>query len=212
MAMNIDSVERALKKGFGGDLKYQVDREASVIRASWGGFTNYRDPNGDNDLLILVMLNANGEYLEIQAPHVYNAANSGHKGALSRVLLGTSLRTPLVQFSFDESDGEVRATAEMVLMDGTCTPKQLRTAIEILMNVIDEYHPHVVRAMETGEISYPDEGTIIRPTLEDSESEDGPLGSVDVDAEVRAALERTREAGKRAWESAAPARDPGRHA
>lgn len=212
MAMNIESVERALKKGFGSDLKYQIDREASVIRTSWGGFDHYRDPDGDNSLLILIMLNANGEYLEIQAPQVYNAADSSHKGALCRVLLGTSLRTPLVQFSFDESDGEVRATAEMVLMDGTCTPKQLRTTIEILMNVIDEYHTHVVRAMETGEISYPDEGTIIRPTLEDSESEDGPLGSVDVAAEVRAALEKTREAGKKMWESAAPARDPGRHA
>ena len=219
MAMNIESVERALKKGFGSDLKYQIDREASVIRTSWGGFDHYRDPDGDNSLLILIMLNANGEYLEIQAPQVYNAADSSHKGALCRVLLGTSLRTPLVQFSFDESDGEVRATAEMVLMDGTCTPKQLRTTIEILMNVIDEYHPHVVRAMDTGEISYPDEGTIgfavreflATTTLEDSESEDGPLGSVDVAAEVRAALGKTREAGKKMWESAAPARDPGRH-
>lgn len=113
------------------------------------------------------------------------------------MLLGTSLRTPVVQLSFDESDGEVRATAEMVLMDGTCTPKQLRATVELLMNVIDQYHPHIVRAMETGEISYPDEGTIIRPTLEDSESRDGPLGNVDVDAEVRAALEKTREAGKK---------------
>lgn len=211
MAMSIESVGRALKKGFGDNLKYQIDREASVIRTSWGGFTNYRDPNGDNDLLIVVMLTANGEYLEIQAPQVYNAAGSSHKGALCRVLLGTSLRTPVVQFSFDESDGEVRATAEMVLMDGTCTPKQLRATVELLMNVIDQYHPHIVRAMETGEISYPDEGTIIRPTLEDSESRDGPLGNVDVDAEVRAALEKTREAGKKMWESAAPARDPGRH-
>lgn len=211
MAMSIESVGRALKKGFGDNLKYQIDREASVIRTSWGGFTNYRDPNGDNDLLIVVMLTDNGEYLEIQAPQVYNAAGSSHKGALCRVLLGTSLRTPVVQFSFDESDGEVRATAEMVLMDGTCTPKQLRATVELLMNVIDQYHPHIVRAMETGEISYPDEGTIIRPTLEDSESRDGPLGNVDVDAEVRAALEKTREAGKKMWESAAPARDPGRH-
>jgi hypothetical protein len=66
--------------------------------------------------------------------------------------------------------------------------------------------------METGEISYPDEGTIVRPTLEDSESEDGPLGSVDVDVAIRAALTKTREAGRKLWESAAPARDPGRHA
>lgn len=80
--MSIESVGRALKKGFGDNLKYQIDREASVIRTSWGGFTNYRDPNEDNDLLIMVMLTPNGEYLEIQAPQVYNAAGSSHKGAV----------------------------------------------------------------------------------------------------------------------------------
>lgn len=212
MAMNIDSLERAVKKGFGGELKYRVDRDASVISISAGGFKNYRDPNGENDLLILLILTDNGEYLEVRAPQLYSAAECSHKGALCRVLLGTSLRTPLVQFSFDESDGEVRATAEMALMDGTCTPKQLRTTIDCLVSVIEQFHPHIIRAMESGEISYPDEDTIIRPTLEDSDSEDGPLGNVDVDEVIRQALESTREAGKKMWEAAAPARDPGRHA
>ena len=212
MAMNIDSLERALKKAFGKELRYEVTRDASIIRMSWGGLKNYRDPEGKDDLLIFVTLDGNGEYLEIQAPQAYNAGGCRHMGALCRTLLGTSFRTPVVQFSFDESDGEIRATAEMVLMDGTCTPKQLRATIELLISVIDDYHPHIVRAMETGEISYPDEGTIVRPTLEDSESEDGPLGSVDVDVAIRAALTKTREAGKKLWESAAPARDPGRHA
>jgi hypothetical protein len=211
MAMNITSVERALKKGFGDELKLQVNRESTEIRAVIGGFTNYRNPSGEDCLPILVMLNESGEYLEIQAPHVYNAADCKHKGSLFRVLLGTSLRTALVQFSFDDSDGEVRATVEIALMDGTCTPKQLRAAIEILLSVIDQYHPHVARAMETGEISYPDEEAIIRPTLEDSRSEDGPLGGIDIDAEIRTALEKTREAGKRVWQSTTPARDPGRH-
>jgi len=99
-----------------------------------------------------------------------------------------------MQLSFDESDREVRVTAATVLM-----------------NVIDDYDPRVVRAMESGEITYPDEGTIARPTLEDSDSEDGPLGKVDIDAEVRAALKHTREAGKKIWDYTAPARDPGRH-
>jgi len=65
MAMNIDSVERALKNGFGGDMKYQIDLERSVIRTNWGGFTNHRDPSGDTDLPILMIMKANGEYLEI---------------------------------------------------------------------------------------------------------------------------------------------------
>lgn len=212
MAMNIDSLERALKKAFGAKLNFTVHRDAETIEILWGGFDNFRNPAGEDSLRVLLILCNSGEYLEIAAPQIYDASDCRHVGALYRVLLGTSMRTNVVQFSLDEADGEIRASAEVLLMDGTCTPKQLHATIWVLKKVIDEYHPHIVRAMENGEISYPDDGTIVRPTLEDSESEDGPLGNVDIDAEIRKALEKTREAGKKMWESAAPARDPGRHA
>lgn len=211
MAMNIDALERALKKAFGNKLQYEVDREAETITIDSGGWDHYRDPQGDNSLRIGLVLETGGEYLEVVAPGVYDASKCRHVGALSRLLLGVSMRTKLVQFSLDETDGEVRATAEMVLMDGTCTPKQLHATIGILTSVIDAFHPHIARVMETGEISFPDEGTIVRPSLEDSESEDGPLGRVDVDDAVREALAKTRETGRKMWEGAAPARDVGRH-
>lgn len=210
MAMNIDSLERALKKAFGAKLKYSVHRDAEMIELLWGGFDNYRNPSGEDSLRLLLVLTNAGEYLEVSAPQIYDASACRHVGALCRVLLGTCMRTNVVQFSLDDSDGEIRASAEVLLMDGTCTPKQLHATICVVKSVIDQFHPHVVRAMETGEVSYPDEGTIARPTLEDSESEDGPLGSVDIGAEIRTALAKTREAGRKLWESATPARDPGR--
>lgn len=212
MAMNIDSLERALKKGFGKGLNYRVDRDAEMIEMLWGGLRNYRNLKGESSLRIVITLNDDGEYLEVIAPQIYNAERCEHIGSLCRVLLGTSMRTKVVQFSLDETDGEIRATAEMVLLDGTCTPKQLHATICIVRDVIDEYHPHIERAMETGEISYPNEDTIIRPTLGSSTSEDGPLGGVTVDDAIRSALAKSREAGKKIWETAAPARDPGRHA
>jgi hypothetical protein len=211
MAMNIDALERTLKKAFGNKLNYEVDREAETIKIDWKGWDHYRDPQGEDSLRVVLVLANGGEYLEVAAPGVYDASECRHIGALSRLLLGVSLRTNVAQFSFDETDGEVRATAEMVLMDGTCTPKQLHATIGILTAVIDAYHPHIARVMDTGEISFPDEGTIVRPTLEDSESQDGPLGRVDVDGAVREALAKARETGRKMWEGAAPARDVGRH-
>ena len=211
MAMNIDALERTLKKAFGNKLNYEVDRDAETIKIDWSGWDHYRDPEGNDNLRILLVLAGAGEYLEVAALRVYDASGCRHIGALSRMLLGVSLRTNIAQFSFDEKDGEVRATAEMVLMDGTCTPKQLHATIGILTSVIDGHHSHIVRVMETGDISFPDEDTIERPTLEDSESEDGPLGRVDPGDAVREALAKTREAGRKMWEGAAPARDVGRH-
>ena len=211
MAMNIDALERTLRKAFGNKLNCKVDREAETIRIDWNGWDHYRDPQGEDSLRVVLVLANGGEYLEVAAPGVYDASKCRYIGALSRMLLGVSLRTNIAQFSFDETDGEVRATAEMVLMDGTCTPKQLHATIGILTGVIDAYHPHIMRVMETGEISFPDEDAIVRPSLEDSESEDGPLGRIDVGEAIREALAKTRETGRKMWEGAAPARDVGRH-
>lgn len=211
MAMTIDSLERNLKKAYGPQLKYQVHRDAELIEIFWSGFENYRDPEGEDSLRVHLALGSGGEYLEVIAPNVFNGSGCRHLGALGRVLLGISMRTAVVQFGFDESDGEVRATAEIPLMDGTFTPKQLRATIDHLKSVINQFHPFVARALESGEISFPDEGTIIRPTLDDGSDAAGALESVDPGDTIRAALRATREVGKKAWENAVPARDVGRH-
>jgi hypothetical protein len=187
-----------------------VDQDAEMIEMNWSGFDHYRDESGSDSMRLVVLLQGNGEYLEVAAPSLYDASDCKHMEALCRVLLGTSLRTQLVQFSLDESDGEIRATAEMVLMDSACTPKQLQATIEIVKNVIDKFHPHVKLAMEIGTISFPDEGTVIRPSLNDSESESVPLADVDLDLTLRESLEESRVAGRKMWESAEPPRDVGR--
>lgn len=210
MAMNIGSLERTLRKAYGPRLKCRVDRDAEMIEMHWSGFDQYRDGSGSDSMRVVVLLQGNGEYLEVAAPSLYDASDCKHMEALCRVLLGTSLRTQLVQFSLDESDGEIRATAEMVLMDGACTPKQLQATIEIVKNVIDEFHPHVKLAMELGTISFPDEGTVVRPSLEDAEAESAPPAEVDLDVTLRDSLEASRVAGRKMWESADPPRDVGR--
>jgi hypothetical protein len=127
-------------------------------------------------------------------------------------LLGVSLRTPLVQFSFDEADGEVRATAEVVLADGSITPLQLKLMLTTLVGVIDAFHPHVVRAMETGEISFPNEETIVRATLADQSGDDVSLAApLEIGEMLKALLAESRLRGRKMWEDAAPKRSIGRH-
>ena len=212
MAMNIDSLDRTLRRAFGSKLKYEVQREAETIKMRWRGAENYRNPEGEDSLLLLVLLTAQGEYLEVRAPRLYDSSKCQHMGALCRVLLGTSWRTPLVQFSLDESDGEVSASAEMVLMDGKCTTKQLETTIRIVRDEIDKFHPQIHEAMQSGTISFPGEGTVTRPSLDDSESETSPLDAIDIDEALRESLKESRVAGRKLWESAAVPRDVGRQA
>jgi len=210
MAMNIDSLERTLKRAFGGKMRYQLDRESELIEMHLSGFKNFRDPEGEDGMRLLVRLANEGQYLEVIAPSLYDASGCQHMESLCRVLLGTSFRTPVVQFSLDESDGEIRATAEMVLLDGTCTPKQLEATISIVTEVIDKFHEHIELAMESGDITFPDEGAVVRPSLAQSRAEAAPLAPIDVTEAVRAALENSRLKGRKLWESAAPPKDIGR--
>lgn len=210
MAMTIQSLEKALKKGC-PELRFTVNREAEAISFGLSGNDHYRSADGEDLLVFRLMLASQGQYLEITCPFLYDLSECQHKGAVSRVLLGVSLRTPLVQFSFDESDGEVRASAELVLADGTCTPMQLGHMIEIICEVVSSFHPHIVRAMETGEVSFPNEETLVRPAIADDDGEAQSPVSVDLGEMLKGMLATSRERGRKMWENAGPSKGPGRH-
>ena len=210
MAMTIQSLEKALKKGY-PELRFAVNRQAEAIEFSFGGNDHYRNPNGEDTLVFGLALFNQGEYLEMRCELLYDLSECQHKGAVARVLLGASLRSQLVQFSFDESDGEIRASAELVLVDGACTPKQLRAMIEIMYDVVNAYHPHIVRAMETGEVSFPNEETLVRPAIADHDGELQAPVSIDLGEMLKGMLAASRETGRKMWENAGPSNGPGRH-
>jgi hypothetical protein len=210
MAMTIQALEKTLKRAF-PELRYSVDHERESISVDIAREA-YRSPEGKDGVTVGLELFEKGEYLELQCQWLYDASQSAHRGALSRLLLGVSLRTPLVQFSFDEADGEVRATAEVVLADGSITPLQLKLMLTTLVGVIDAFHPHVVRAMETGEISFPNEETIVRATLADQSGDDVSLAApLEIGEMLKALLAESRLRGRKMWEDAAPKRSVGRH-
>jgi hypothetical protein len=81
-----------------------------------------------------------------------------------------------------------------------------------LVGVIDAFHPHVVRAMETGEISFPNEETIVRATLADQSGDDVSLAApLEIGEMLKALLAESRLRGRKMWEDAAPKRSIGRH-
>lgn len=210
MAMTIQSLEKALKKGY-PELKFGVDHQAEVIQFWFGGNDQYRDPNGKDELYFGLILFNQGEYLEMRCESLYDLSECQHKGAVARVLLGASMRSRLVQFSFNESDGEIRASAELVLADGVCTPKQLRVMLEIMHGVVDDFHPHIARAMETGEVSFPNEETLVRPAIADDDGELQSPVSIDLGEMLKGMVAKSRETGRKMWENSGPAKGPGRH-
>jgi hypothetical protein len=66
-----------------------------------------------------------------------------------------SWSTPLVQFEYDTSDGEVRAAIEVPLDDSTLSKAQLVRCLRTLAGVVDDHHATIFAAMTRGEIPKP---------------------------------------------------------
>jgi hypothetical protein len=212
MAMTIDSLAKLLKKVLGADFPFHVNREHRRLLCMVP-CDSYRDANGNNSVEMHLVLSPDGRYVEVQTSRLYNLQGCEHTYSVLRLLLGVCWRTNVVQFSVDESDGEIQASAEMILADNTLTPEQLRDVLGTLLLVVDSYHPHIEEAMQTGAVTFPDEPEV-RSVLPSAGGDEPPgKAALDVDTEgtLRAMIQGARERAKSAWGEAKPAIDVIRH-
>ena len=207
MPITLKSLETLLPKAMGEDFHFAVDADDGVIRAAFR--TNaYRDGDGEPNLYIELTPSSDGDLLSISAPHVYNLRGCPHPFAACRALLGVCWRVNSVRFELDQSDGEVRASYDLRIHDGTLTADQLENSIRCLLAVINRYHESIHSAMTTGHVAFPDE-----PVLEsvlaaaDAPAAAGPATPVDPDAVVRELFADVRLASKELWTKAKPSDD-----
>jgi hypothetical protein len=154
----------------------------------------YRDPAGARHLMLIIALEEGGEYFKLFAPGAFDASGP-HTDAFLRAIAIVQWRTKLVQFEFDDSDGEIRPIVEFPLEDAELTARQLERCVRGLVRLIDTYYPPLRRALDTGDVSFED--------VEGSTALAGALGDFlsgippEVLAEaLRRADERRRDAGE----------------
>lgn len=109
---------------------------------------------GQNILLIFLQLDEDGEYLKLQCPMAWKIKGRNVDDFL-RACMMIQWRTKLIQFEYDESDGEIRPMIEWPIEDGTVTVKQLIRAIYGMKHLVDDYAPVLDRALETGKVDMP---------------------------------------------------------
>jgi len=120
---------------------------------------SYRDGDGDEGLQVVIDLSENGEYIKILAPMAYHASHNEHLKELFQALLMVSWKTKLVQFEYDESDGEIRAIVEFPLEDAPLTKRQFMRSVGGLVEIVDKFDPMIRKAMEDGVIEPPETDT-----------------------------------------------------
>jgi hypothetical protein len=115
----------------------------------------YTDAEGVKGLLIVVQLSEEGRYVKIFAPQAFKISGQ-HTETFLRACAILQWRTKLVQFEYDESDGEVRPMIEIAIEDSKLTDKQMRRCLFTLAAVVDKYYPVLKKAVEEGKIQFTD--------------------------------------------------------
>lgn len=138
-------------------LQYRIDEERSVIFTGFGT-EQYLDKDGDHHLNMVISLEEEGEFLKIFTPQCYLARDETNRPALLQTLLMVSWKTKMIQFEYDDSDGEIRAIIEFPLEDAELTRRQLLRSVQALVQIVDKYHPVIYKALREGVIEFDESG------------------------------------------------------
>jgi len=138
-------------------LKHRIDTDRDVILTGFGT-EKYIDKDGDHHLGMVISLEENGEFIKIFTPKCYSALDDTNRPALLQTLLMVSWKTKMIQFEYDDSDGEIRAIIEFPLEDAVLTQKQLMRAVHGLVQIVERYHPVIYTALREGVIEFGESG------------------------------------------------------
>ena len=138
-------------------IKHRVDAEHGVI---YTGFMTkrYRDSSGENGLVLRIQVLEDGEYLAVIAPQVYSYKDGPHKLAVFQTCLMACWKTKMLQYEYDEEDGEIRAVIEFPLEDAKLTQRQLERVVFAIPSIVEEFDAAFRAAIDRGEIAFPDVG------------------------------------------------------
>lgn len=120
--------------------------------------SRYINPDGDKSLMLLITVGEDGGYIEIAAMNMYSASDAKDVGKLAEFLLNQNYMNKLLRFELDRSDGEIRATAEAMCVDGSVTYLSFMRMLMLFPAIADKLHPAIAKIKTTGRLPRPVSG------------------------------------------------------
>lgn len=135
-------------------ISYEIKSDTKIVT----GFRTktYTNVEGENSILIVILLGEDGRYFQVYAPLAMRATGD-HVDALLRACMAVQWKTKLIQFELDHGDGEIRPVVEFPLEDSPMTSKQLHRCLGGLITLLEEYYPILEKALTTGVVEFPAE-------------------------------------------------------
>lgn len=152
MATTLQEIAELL---FEAEYKFDIRNDRNEIWLLIGPLKNYREKNGDDSLVIILRVSDKGEHLDIYAPLSLYISEDPEKSALFfKACSIIQWKTKLVQFEYDDADGEIRLMVDLPVMDSTVTLKQLLRCIRGLFSVADAFYPILDNVLKNGILDF----------------------------------------------------------
>jgi hypothetical protein len=151
MATTFDDLKRFLDEA---GLNYDAHDEHDVVAISFESEptdTSYRNHRDESQVLIIVRLAEQGEFLAAFAPRAWSLAGCPHRAAVCEAATRVQAQMKLIRFDFDEAQ-YLQPNVEIPLEEAPLCAAQLHRAITAILVVIRRFDPVFRQAMETGEV------------------------------------------------------------
>ncbi|NBP88951.1 MAG: hypothetical protein EBU59_10695 [Planctomycetia bacterium] len=135
------------------ELRYQINEDQQAIAIGFeidSDSTGYRDSDGDPNVLLVVEIKENGEFLSICGPFAWNVRDCPHQPAVFESLVLYQARCKMIRFDYDPKDGEIRPNVEMPLEDAAITEMQFHRLLGVMLQAIKDADAIISHAMKTG--------------------------------------------------------------
>ena len=139
-------------------LEFQRSKNGAYFVRWVGGLDAFKDQDGDFCCLVVVDLAHEGRTAMFIAPKLYDLTDCKHRAAVLEACLKLAFGTKSLNYEYNAETCELRATVEIPLQDSVLTPEQIRRAIFLLIDVLDNSDPVIRHAMRTGVVDLKREG------------------------------------------------------
>jgi hypothetical protein len=123
---------------------YEIDEAKSRI------VSGVKSENVEQFIIVIQLLR-DGELIQIYVPKLVHVRDRVFKGLLFQSLLHFLWEVCLVRFEYDPTDGEIRASIDLILEDADLSERQFNCALSLLVDAIDTHAmPRIKTILATG--------------------------------------------------------------
>ena len=131
-------------------IKHRVEEEEDQIITAFQTH-HYIDVDKETLLVVLIRLSNDGNFVSMTTPACYQYFNGPHSKAIHEALLILNWNG-FARYKMDFTDGEIQASADLLLLDSLLTETQFISNLLALVKTVDEHYLLLQPVIKNGDL------------------------------------------------------------